>query len=43
MEPFSGKSVTDLVNAMKHGDFSMTIRTQPNQHGEIAGQIVLSK
>ena len=41
--PFSGKSVTDLVNAMKHGDFYMTIRTQSHQQGEIAGQIVLSK
>jgi CHRD domain-containing protein len=41
--PFFGKSVTDLVNAMKHGDIYVTIRTQPNQQGEIAGQIVPSK
>ena len=41
--PFFGKSVTDLVNAMKHGDIYVTIRTQPNQQGEITGQIVPSK
>jgi hypothetical protein len=43
MEPFSGKSVTDLVNTVKHGDIYVTVRTQPHQQGEIAGQIVLSK
>jgi hypothetical protein len=41
--PFFGKSVTDLVNAMKGGDISLTIRTLPNQQGEITGQIVPSK
>jgi hypothetical protein len=41
--PFLGKSVADLVNAMRHGEIYVTIRTQPHQHGEIAGQIVLSK
>jgi hypothetical protein len=41
--PLTGKNVTDLTNAIKHGGVYAYIRTQPNQQGEIAGQIVPSK
>jgi CHRD domain len=41
--PLTGKNVTDLTNAIKHGGVSVVVRTQPNQQGEIAGQIVPSK
>jgi hypothetical protein len=40
--PLSGKSVTDLVNLIKSGSAYVTIRTTPNQHGEIRGQILPS-
>lgn len=41
--PLTVKNVTDLTNAIKHGGVYVYVRTQPNQHGEIAGQIVPSK
>lgn len=41
--PLTGKNVTDLTNAIKHGGVYVVVRTQPNQQGEIAGQIVPSK
>jgi CHRD domain-containing protein len=41
--PLTGKNVTDLTNAIKHGGVYVVVRTQPNQQGEIAGQILPSK
>lgn len=41
--PLTGKNVTDLTNAIKHGGVYVVVRTQPNQQGEIAGQIIPSK
>jgi hypothetical protein len=41
--PLTGKNVTDLTNVIKHGGVYVVVRTQPNQQGEIAGQIVPSK
>lgn len=41
--PLTGKNVTDLTNAIKHGGVYVVVRTQPNQQGEISGQIVPSK
>ncbi|HYT41737.1 MAG TPA: CHRD domain-containing protein, partial [Methylomirabilota bacterium] len=38
--PLFGKSVTDLVNLIKSGSAYVTVRTTPNQHGEIRGQIL---
>jgi len=40
--PLFGKSVTDLVNLIKSGSAYVTVRTTPNQHGEIRGQILPS-
>src|SRR6266516_3799805 len=40
--PLFGKSVTDLVNVIKSGSAYVTVRTTPNQHGEIRGQILPS-
>jgi len=40
--PLFGKSVTDLVNLIKSGSAYVTVRTTPNQHGEIRGQIIPS-
>src|SRR5207244_9940230 len=40
--PLFGKSVTDLSNLMKSGSAYVTVRTTPNQHGEIRGQILPS-
>ena len=40
--PLFGKSVTDLVKLIKSGSAYVTVRTTPNQHGEIRGQILPS-
>jgi len=40
--PLFGKNVTDLISFIKNGSAYVTIRTTPNQQGEIRGQILPS-
>ncbi|MGN6346607.1 MAG: CHRD domain-containing protein [Candidatus Nitrosocosmicus sp.] len=41
--PLTGKSISDLANMMKTGQFQVDVRTIAHENGEIAGQIVPAK
>ena len=41
--PLAGKTISDLVNMMKTGQFQVDVRTVAHENGEITGQIVPGK
>jgi CHRD domain len=41
--PLAGKTISDLANMMKTGQFQVDVRTIAHESGEIAGQIVPGK
>jgi hypothetical protein len=41
--PLTGKSISDLANMIRTGQFQVDVRTLAHENGEIAGQIVPAK